>query len=88
MVRSGANMVRMGNDRTPITDALAAQLRAERAASGLTLDEMVESTGMSKSSIQRYLKGGRIVDIEDLALFARAFGVSMTTILDRAQERM
>lgn len=78
----------MGNEKTGITGAVAAQLRAERAASGLTLDDLVAATDMSKSSIQRYLRGDRIVDVEDLALFSRAFGVSMTTILDRAQERM
>lgn len=80
-------MFRMGNEKTSITAAVAAQLRAERAASGLTLDELVAATNMSKSSIQRYLKGGRVVDVEDLTLFSQAFDIPMTVILERAQER-
>ena len=68
--------------------ALAAQLRAEKAASGLTQEELANTVGVSKMSVRRYLSGERAVDIPHFVEFASAFGVSIDELIRRAKDRM
>ena len=75
-------------DRTPEALAFAAQLRAERAAAGMSQDDLVAATGISKSAIARIETGARVMDTAQLGKFCRAFGISIATFAVRADERM
>lgn len=75
-------------DRTPEALAFAAQLRAERAAAGMSQDDLVAATGISKSAIARIETGVRVMDTAQLGKFCRAFGISVATFAIRADERM
>jgi transcriptional regulator with XRE-family HTH domain len=75
-------------DRTPEAMAFAAQLRAERAAAGMSQDDLVEATGISKSAIARIETGVRVMDTAQLGKFCRALGISIATFAMRADERM
>ena len=68
--------------------ALAAQLRAEKAASGLTQDQIAESVGLSKMTIRRYLGGERPVDIPHFVELANTFGLSLDELIRRSKERI
>lgn len=75
-------------ERTPEALAFAAQLRAERAAVGMSQDDLVAATGISKSAIARIETGARVMDTAQLGKFCRAFGISIATFAIRADERM
>lgn len=71
-----------------LNGAIAAQLRAERVALGLTNDELAEQTEIPKVSLQRYLAGTRAIDIATLDSLARALGVTATQIVRDAEARL
>jgi transcriptional regulator with XRE-family HTH domain len=75
-------------DRTPEALAFAAQLRAERAAAGMSQDDLVAATGISKSAIARIETGVRVMDTAQLGKFCRAFGITIAQFAIRADERM
>lgn len=68
--------------------AVSAQIRAERAAARLTQEEVAERAEMSKSTFIRLETGERKPDVDQLDRLARAFGVTMTQIIERAESRM
>lgn len=69
-------------------DAVAAQLRAERAIARITIDELVARTGISKSSILRYLNGDRDITLNTVATIAKAIGVPHLSVLAAAESRV
>ena len=66
--------------------AVAAELRAERARVGISYDDLVESSGIPKSSVQRYLGGKRDIPIPALLDLCRGLGVSAQLIFERAHD--
>lgn len=68
--------------------ALAAQLRAERAASGLTQDELARRIGVSKMSVRRYLSGERPVAVPHFVELASALGLTIDELIRRSNERI
>lgn len=68
--------------------AVAAQLRAERAVARTTIDELVTSTGISKSSILRYLNGDRDITLNTVSAIATALGVAPLSVLAAAESRL
>lgn len=75
-------------DRTPEALAFAAQLRAERAALGMSQADLAEATGVSMSAIARIETGARVMDTAQLGKFCQALGISIATFAIRADERM
>jgi transcriptional regulator with XRE-family HTH domain len=69
------------------THAIAAALRAERAASGKSLDELMEGTAMSKSTIIRTFRGDRAVTAEEIFVLAPLFGLTASELMSRVEER-
>lgn len=67
--------------------AVAAQVAAERAALRLTQAEVIERTGLSRSTYLRIEAGVRPADVTELAKIATAYGLSTSQILMRAEER-
>lgn len=51
----------------------------------MTIAELVTLTGISKSSVLRYLNGERDINLNTVATFARAYGVSPLSILVAAE---
>lgn len=68
--------------------AIAAELRAERAASRMSFDELAERTGISKRTLLRLLNGERAVTMAYLETICEELGVTMSAIAARAEARM
>lgn len=62
---------------------VAAEIRAWSGRRGYTQAELAERMGVSPSWMSRRLKGSRMIDVEDLALFAKALDVQVTDLLPR-----
>lgn len=78
-------------DRNPsegLNAAVAAELRRERAAQQVTIDTLVERTGLSRSTILNTLNAKRLLGVEAVAAIAQALGVSVTAIFSRAETRL
>jgi len=70
-------------------------LRSARVVRGLTLEEAGAKTGYTKSTLSRIENGRRLLTIEDLQRFAKAYelppgmlGLSGTTVLPSAPQRL
>ena len=83
-----SNPSQNGRRRTPEAEAFAAQLRAERAAQGLTQDELSKRSGIGKQTILRIENGQRVMDTAQLGDLCRALGISIITFVMRAEERL
>ena len=68
--------------------AVAAELRAERAAQEVTLRELEARTGHSYSALHKYLSGTRILPLHTFMDVCDALGVDAIEINRRADERM
>ena len=68
--------------------AVAAELRAERGAVGMTIAQVIEKSGIGKSQILRLLNNQRAIDMNDLALISHALDVEPNDIMGRAQARL
>lgn len=68
--------------------AVAAELRAEKAALGLTNQDLADRSGIPVVSVQRYLAPSRNIDIEILGALCDALGVSLTEIARAAEARL
>lgn len=86
-------MVQCDNMLTCVTEyadffaaAVAAELRAERARKGITLDALAAASDTAKSSVQRYLKGTREIPITAFLALCQALEVSPVEIFDRASK--
>ena len=71
-----------------LNGALAAILRAERAAQRLSIADLVAHMGISKSTVIRLLAGDRAIDVAHLAAFAEAFGMDPAELMRSAEQRM
>lgn len=73
---------------TAYLQALAATLRAERAAADLTFEELAELSGVSKSSLLRFEKGTRDPSIGTLTKIAQALGKTPVYLAVHAESRL
>jgi transcriptional regulator with XRE-family HTH domain len=87
MVGFRDTIVCMDDSRAEVR-AVAAQIRAELAAAGLTVTAAVKLTGIPRPTIDRYLKGERDIPLAKLMTIARALDIDAHVILRRASERM
>ena len=71
-----------------LNGALAATLRAERAARRATIAYLVDHMGVSKSTVLRLLAGDRAIDMAHLAGFAEALGMDPAELMALAEARM
>lgn len=69
-------------------EAIAEQLRAERAARGLTIEDLAATTTLHRSSVIRYLSGERDIKISVLFELSGALGLSVPELLRRAEQRL
>jgi len=71
-----------------INDAVAAEIRAERAALRITTRELAFATGLELVTMMRYLNGQRQINVERLYRFADALGTTPSVLYDRAKARL
>lgn len=68
--------------------AVAAQLRAERAAADLTMQQLADRAEIPLVSVQRYLRAKRDIDIATLYALCEALGVEPFDVVAAAQTRL
>lgn len=79
------------NEPTPadtMNAAIAAVLRAEKAAQKLTYPTLVEATGIPAVSLKRYFAGDRDITVRVLTLIALALNMTPGEIWSKAAERL
>ncbi len=76
----------MGNYGDSFNAAVAAELRAERGRTMITIDALVENTGLSKSAVLNYLNNKRDIPTPAFVELCRALGISPRVIFERAEE--
>ena len=67
-----------------LNDAVVRQIKAERAASGMTIDELAEASGVGARSLVRYLNFERELKLGMIDRLARALGLTPAELLTRA----
>lgn len=72
----------------PLTTAVAAQLRAERAAQRQTVRGAAAKAGMAASTLQRIESAEIPVKMDQLASLAEVYGLSVSEVLRRAERRV
>lgn len=78
----------MNNYGERLQEAAGRQIRAERAALGITQSELAEKIGKNQQTVMRYENGKRDIPVDDLALIGKAFGIGLIELLRRAEERI
>jgi transcriptional regulator with XRE-family HTH domain len=68
--------------------AISTQLRAEIAAAGLKIADIVRQAGIPRPTLDRYLNGTRDIPVMALLKISKVVEVSPSKIMERAQERM
>lgn len=68
--------------------AIAVTVRAERAAAGMTQQELAKRSGVTYGSVRRIEDGTRVADIAQVNRLASAFGMTLTEFLQLAQRRI
>jgi len=78
----------MGKYGDNLASAVAAQLRAERGAAGLTYKELAERAGLTEQSVMRYLTEKREPNTAQLGALCDALGLTPHELMLRAAERI
>lgn len=68
--------------------AVAAELRAERAAQNLTVQQLAERSDVPYPSVRRYLAAERHIDVSVLHALATALGATSGELISAAEERL
>lgn len=68
-------------------DDIAAVLRAELAAKQMTVEELAEASGISRSTILRLRSGRRDANMDQLSLIATALGTTPSHLILMAEDR-
>ena len=69
------------------SQTVAAQIRAERAASGLPQVEVYTRSGISRSTYLRIEAGKHVVDTTELAKITQALDITMAEFFRRVENR-
>ena len=84
--RSGHYRIHMDNNAERFASAVAAELRAQRARTGVTYDGLVEATGLSKSSVFKYMNGKREIPMSSFFALCRALDITPQAIFTAAEQ--
>lgn len=82
------NAIDIEDYATRYLDAMAAELRAERARQELTLEAIANEAGMQIKTVQRYLKGERDIPFTRLRAICAALKVSPVELMVRVEKRI
>lgn len=67
--------------------ALAAEIRAERAAKDLTQRQLADASGINYETLKNVLKGSRDINVTQIVQLAGAFGISAQELVEHAMAR-
>lgn len=70
----------------PATAHIARRLHAQKELRGWTYDDLVERTGLPRTTIERTLKGDTAISVEVLIPLAGGMGLDPATLLNEARE--
>ncbi|WP_171898772.1 helix-turn-helix transcriptional regulator [Curtobacterium sp. UCD-KPL2560] len=73
-------------EKSVLNEALAAEIRAERARKKVTIKELALAAGMVESTLNRALAGQRDINVTQIGLIARALSVDPSVLVTRAVE--
>lgn len=76
------------HERSQWSEAVAAQIRAELAASGLTQGDAAKAAGMSRATLNRLAQGSRVADVSQIHNLCGVFGLTVSEFIDRASRRL
>ena len=79
---------RATNPEIGLNAAAAAELRALREEKRMTVRGLAAASGVPLRTLMRLLAGERPITFEPLCALADALGVSVSTIISRAEERL
>jgi transcriptional regulator with XRE-family HTH domain len=68
--------------------AVAAELRAERAAQNLTVQQLAEKSEVPYATLRRYLAAERHIDVATIAALAEALDTTAVELVMAATERL
>lgn len=71
-----------------LTRAVAAVIRAQMGYRDITQADLVRQTGVSQPTVSRIVKGERSIDMEMLHKVCRVLRVSVSAVIDQAEETM
>ena len=76
-----------GREQSGESRTVAAQIRAERAASDLTQLEVYTRAGIRRSTYLRIEAGSHVADTTEVARITRALGITMSEFFRRVENR-
>ena len=88
MWHSGGMGTQATNPETGLNAAAAAELRDLREEKGMTVRGLSAASGVPLRTLVRLLQGERSITFDPLCALADALGVSVSTIISRAEERL
>lgn len=71
-----------------LDEAVAATLRAERAAADLSQRQVAEASGLSPQTVMRLERAERSPTVVQLVVLASVFGLSASELMRRAEQRL
>lgn len=72
-----------GMSKPSINPLVAEEIRVLLARRRWSASDLARKTGMTQRAISRRLTGEKVIDVDDLVLFAEAFGVELASLLPR-----
>lgn len=78
----------MGTYGHDIQSAMVVQIKMEMAAKDWKQPELAKHSGISRSTLHRYLAGERDIPLPAFAEIADALGISYAELATRAQRRL
>lgn len=78
----------MNTEETPLERAVIREIRAEMAANEWTQAQLAEKVGVGREAMNRYLKGRAAMPFPIVLEISRAFGLSQTELIVRAENRL
>lgn len=88
MWHSGDMSTRATNPDQGLNAAAAAELRTLREEKRMTMRGLSAASGVPLRTLVRLLAGERAITFEPLCALADALGVSVSTIVERAEDRL
>lgn len=67
---------KMNTTTTAINQAVVSEIKAERARSGLTIQQLSDNSGVTLSVLKRILAGTLDVNVSDLSMLCKAFSAA------------
>lgn len=77
----------MGYEPMSLETALAAEVRGEMAAQGVSQGKMAKRVGISREALSRYLLGTRATPVDVYLRLSLELGLAPDELMTRAQKR-